>query len=167
MRGLARGQALVLSSMLVACSQGAAPAGPRPGSPGAPQEWADAASGDAASVDMASGDVASIDAAAISPDTVTREDASPDVVTAGVVADGALPLSTCGRWLVDAQGRRVKLAGVNWYGANDVKLVVGGLDKVSLASVAGKIRELGFNSVRLPFSNEMLHSTAAVTDAVA
>jgi aryl-phospho-beta-D-glucosidase BglC (GH1 family) len=162
MRVLARGEVLVLSSMLVGCTQMTTPAGPRTGSPDAPGEWADAASVDAASVD-----VASVDATAISPDATATEDASHDVVTAGGIADEALPLSTCGRWIVDAQGRRVKLAGVNWYGANDVDLVVGGLDKVSLASVAGKIRELGFNSVRLPFSNEMLHSTAVVTDAVA
>jgi hypothetical protein len=53
----------------------------------------------------------------------------------------------------------VKLASVNWYGASDTKLVPGGLDKVSAQAVAATIRDLGFNSVRLPFSNEMLHVT--------
>src|SRR5690349_19750780 len=75
----------------------------------------------------------------------------------GGVVDGgrvevALPLSTCGRWIVDQDRRRVKLAGVNWYGASDVKHVVGGLDRMTLERIVGTIVELGFNSVRLPFS---------------
>jgi hypothetical protein len=28
--------------------------------------------------------------------------------------DRAMPLSTSGRFIVDARGRRVRLAGVNW-----------------------------------------------------
>jgi aryl-phospho-beta-D-glucosidase BglC (GH1 family) len=119
---------------------------PRPGSPDA---------GDGAAVDDALRDVA-----APADADGSRDVAAP---TDGIAA---LPLSTCGRWIVDAAGRRVKLAGVNWYGASDTKWVVGGLDKVSLEGVARKIRELGFNSIRLPFSNEMLHSPAAVSDAV-
>jgi endoglucanase len=75
---------------------------------------------------------------------------------------GAPPLSTCGRFMVDAGGRRVKLAGVNWYGASDTELVVGGLDLVSLDRVVSTIRELGFNTVRLPFSHEMLHASEPV-----
>jgi endoglucanase len=75
------------------------------------------------------------------------------------------PLSTCGRWIVDRDRRRLKLAGVNWYGASDTKLVPGGLDKISAQAVAATIRDLGFNSVRLPFSNQMLHVTKPVTDA--
>ena len=68
-------------------------------------------------------------------------------------------VTTCGRWLVDAEGRRVKLAGVNWYGASDTEHVVGGLDVVPLAAVVQTIVDLGFNSVRLPFSHEMLAMT--------
>src|SRR5262245_15243286 len=77
-----------------------------------------------------------------------------------VIDEGRLPLSTCGRWIVDRARRRVKLASVNWYGASDVRHVVGGLDRLTLARLAGTIRTLGFNSVRLPFSNEMLRAPA-------
>jgi aryl-phospho-beta-D-glucosidase BglC (GH1 family) len=56
----------------------------------------------------------------------------------------------------------VKLAGVNWYGASDVKYVAGGLDKVPAAQVSKTIHDLGFNVVRLPFSNAMLHVTSPV-----
>jgi endoglucanase len=69
----------------------------------------------------------------------------------------ALPLHTKNRWIVDRSGRRrVKLASVNWYGAEEKDYVVSGLDCQKLEDIAKEIRNLGFNSVRLPFSNEMV-----------
>jgi aryl-phospho-beta-D-glucosidase BglC (GH1 family) len=73
-----------------------------------------------------------------------------------------LPLSTRGRYVVDAAGNRFKLASVNWYGASDTRKVAGGLDTAPLASIVTAIRALGFNSVRLPFSNLMLHDSNPV-----
>jgi aryl-phospho-beta-D-glucosidase BglC (GH1 family) len=104
-----------------------------------------------------------------SPDAqpLPSPDAAPAPAPAASIPEDRLPLSTCGRWVVDRAGRRVKLAGVNWYGASDVKHVVGGLDKVPLARVPQQIRELGFNSVRLPFSNEMLRAPAVPAEAIA
>jgi endoglucanase len=97
-----------------------------------------------------------------------RPDANyPDLPPVPDAAEPTLPLSTCGRWIVDRAGRRLKLAGVNWYGASDTKLVVGGLDKVPMAQVVATIRRLGLNSVRLPFSNEMLHAAAVPAGALA
>jgi aryl-phospho-beta-D-glucosidase BglC (GH1 family) len=61
----------------------------------------------------------------------------------------------------------VKLAGVNWYGASDVEHAVGGLDKVPLPRVAQTIRDLGFNSVRLPFSNALLRAERVPAEALA
>jgi endoglucanase len=66
------------------------------------------------------------------------------------------PLRTDGRWIVDAKRRRVKLAGVNWYGAEERGEVVGGLDYQPLDRIAGCIAAMGFNSVRLPFSNALV-----------
>ena len=67
------------------------------------------------------------------------------------------PLRAQGRNLVTANtGVRYKLKGVNWYGASDCCHVVGGLDKASLKDICWSIRSMGFNCVRLPFSNEML-----------
>jgi endoglucanase len=68
-------------------------------------------------------------------------------------------VTTCDRWIVDGEGHRVKLAGVNWYGASDTEHVVGGLDVVPISAVVQTIVDLGFNSVRLPFSHEMLAVT--------
>jgi endoglucanase len=52
-------------------------------------------------------------------------------------------------------GRPVRLASVNWYGAEEADFVPGGLQCVKLRNVAAEIRKLGFNSVRLPWSNAM------------
>ena len=68
-----------------------------------------------------------------------------------------LPLSTNGPHIVDRLGHRVKLMSVNWYGASDAYHVVMGLDKAPLRTIVEQIKKIGFNSVRLPFSNEMLY----------
>jgi endoglucanase len=76
----------------------------------------------------------------------------------------APPLSTSGRFVVDATGRRVHLAGVNWYGAHEDDGVAPGLDRVHRTELAATIARLGFNSVRLPFSLWMTRQTAPVPD---
>jgi endoglucanase len=75
-----------------------------------------------------------------------------------------MPLSTSGRYLVDARGRRVRLAGVNWYGFHEDDGVAPGLDRTDRRSLARRIALLGFNSVRLPFSLWMTEQTAPVPD---
>jgi len=62
------------------------------------------------------------------------------------------PLSASGRYIVDAHGQRVRLAGVNWYGAHEDDGVVSGLERTGRFQLARTIARLGFNSVRLPFS---------------
>jgi endoglucanase len=68
----------------------------------------------------------------------------------------ALPLRTESRWVVDANGARFKLAGVNWYGAESATLVPDGLALNHRREIAKLIRTLGFNSVRIPWCNEMV-----------
>ena len=68
------------------------------------------------------------------------------------------PLRAEGRNIVTQRGQRFRLRGINWYGASDCKHVVGGLDVQSLENICSTITTLGFNTVRLPFSNEMLRS---------
>jgi hypothetical protein len=55
---------------------------------------------------------------------------------------------------VDAKGHRVKLAGVNWYGADNLEFSVGVLAYRPLATIAHEVKAVGFNSVRIPGSNE-------------
>jgi len=74
----------------------------------------------------------------------------------------ATPLSTSGRFIVDAQGHRVRLAGVNWYGASEDFGVPAGLDTVHRDQLAETIAGFGFNCVRFPFSVWMTQQTAPV-----
>jgi endoglucanase len=78
--------------------------------------------------------------------------------------DIAMPLSTSGRFIVDAHGKRVRLAGVNWYGAHEDLGVVPGLERTDRRALARLIADLGFNSVRLPFSLWMTEQTAPIPD---
>ena len=66
------------------------------------------------------------------------------------------PLRASGRYILDRNGERVKLASINWYGASDEHNIVGGLDTRHRDEIAATIRRLGFNSVRLPYSDEMV-----------
>jgi hypothetical protein len=91
--------------------------------------------------------------------------------------DFQTPLRTSGRYIVDAAGKRVKLASVNWvstldcnlllsivmeltrdgkYGASDIYFVAGGLDFRHRTEIAATIKRLGFNSVRFPYSDELV-----------
>ena len=74
------------------------------------------------------------------------------------------PLSASGRYIVDAHGRRVRLAGVNWYGAHEDDGVAPGLDRAGRHTLARRIAMHGFNSVRLPFSLWMTEQAAPVPD---
>jgi len=69
-----------------------------------------------------------------------------------------LPLRTKGRDIVDKSGKRFKLASVNWYGGSDEEFIPGGLEVQHRSIIAQTIRSLGFNSVRLPYSDEMVIS---------
>jgi endoglucanase len=81
-----------------------------------------------------------------------------------VDVDVATPLSTSGRFIVDANGTRVRLAGVNWYGAHEDDGVPPGLDRVHRSTLAKTIAMHGFNSVRLPFSLWMTEQAFTVPD---
>ncbi|MDT0466152.1 glycoside hydrolase family 5 protein [Streptomyces gibsoniae] len=93
------------------------------------------------------------------------------------------PLSTRGRYIVDAAGNRFRLRSANWDGAQgswtgsgsiddpanhhagqDSYGIPLGLDRVALPKLLADFHALGINSIRLPFSNEMIHTTASVPD---
>jgi endoglucanase len=88
----------------------------------------------------------------------------PGVISGVIAMSLALPLSTSGRFIVDAHGRRVRLAGVNWYGASEDMGVPVGLDQANRSTLAELIAGLGFNCVRLPFSLWMTEQSKPVPD---
>jgi endoglucanase len=76
----------------------------------------------------------------------------------------ATPLSTSGRFIVDTHGKRIRLAGVNWYGASEDIGVPAGLDRVNRNTLAELIAKQGFNCVRFPFSVWMTEQTTPVAN---
>ncbi len=79
-------------------------------------------------------------------------------------ATAALPLHTEGRFIVGRDGKRVRITAVNWYGAESEDFAVGGLQFRPLDTIAAEIRHLGFNAVRLPWSNELVERNPVVPD---
>jgi endoglucanase len=94
------------------------------------------------------------------------------------------PLSTEGRYVVDADGNRFKLKSGNWHGASgtwngsgDILDAVNhhageksdqvplGLDRAPIREILDSFHELGINSIRLPFSNAMVRDQRPVPDS--
>jgi aryl-phospho-beta-D-glucosidase BglC (GH1 family) len=73
-----------------------------------------------------------------------------------------LPLRAKGRHVVDANGRRFKMSSVNWYGGSDELFIPGGLEVVHRDVIARTVRRMGFNSVRLPYSDEMVMANPVI-----
>lgn len=72
------------------------------------------------------------------------------------------PLHTRGRHIVDSANNTVQLTSVNWYGASDILFIPPGLDIQPRDRIAALIRNIGFNSVRLPYSDEMVAKNPVV-----
>jgi len=70
-------------------------------------------------------------------------------------ADG-LYLHTDGGTIRDARGHAVRLSGVNWSGLETCNFAPSGLGQRSWWDVLDQVRALGFNSIRLPFSDQVL-----------
>lgn len=77
---------------------------------------------------------------------------------------GTLPgwLHSAGTQIVDAHNHPLRLASVNWYGAEGTDFVPGGLAFRPYMDVLRTIKSLGFNSIRLPFSNELVERNPIV-----
>ncbi|MGW7049234.1 glycoside hydrolase family 5 protein [Streptomyces avermitilis] len=121
-------------------------------------------------------------AVAATPEPVASE--APAQTTPPAADTWQPPLSTRGRYIVDAQGHRFRLKSANWDGAQGSWAGSGsttdpanhhagqnsygiplGLDRAPLTELLADFHELGINSIRLPFSNEMIHATTPVPDA--
>ena len=84
-----------------------------------------------------------------------------------------LPLSTKGPKIIDNVGNEFILKGINWWGINgshipysndhskgtDTHAMPFGLHVQQLDTIVFAIKQAGFNTIRLPFSNQMLHDT--------
>jgi len=78
---------------------------------------------------------------------------SPPVVKLAVKTRASqLPLSTRGSKIVDRDGKHVKLACVNWAGAEQRDGVIGGLQHQKAEDIAGVFAHMGFNCIRILWS---------------
>jgi aryl-phospho-beta-D-glucosidase BglC (GH1 family) len=65
------------------------------------------------------------------------------------------PLSTEGNQIVDAERTPVRIQGISWFGFETDHYVPQGLDIRSYRSMLDQMKSLGFNTVRIPYSNQM------------
>jgi aryl-phospho-beta-D-glucosidase BglC (GH1 family) len=69
-------------------------------------------------------------------------------------------LSTSGNQIVDASGTPVKIAAINWYGLETSSFAPQGLWAQSYETMMNQMVSLGFNTIRLPFSLQLLDSSS-------
>jgi chitinase len=104
--------------------------------------------------------------------TIVNDDGAPALPTLSISdatviegnpGGGAAPgwLSTSGNQIVDSAGHSVQIAGVNWFGFESSTFAPHGLWTRGYKDMMDQMVDLGFNTIRLPFSSEMLHTNAA------
>lgn len=99
-------------------------------------------------------DVAPPPMVSVSGTTVTEGDAG-----GGGVAEGWF--STSGNQIVDSAGNAVKIAGVNWFGFESSNASPHGVWTRPYTDMMDQMKELGFNTIRLPFASATLHASSA------
>jgi endoglucanase len=62
---------------------------------------------------------------------------------------------TNGTQIVDAANRPVRIAGINWFGFESPSFVVHGLTARDYHDLLKQIKSLGYNTIRLPFSDQL------------
>ena len=93
--------------------------------------------------------------------TATAPPVAPPVVGTGV---GAGYWHTSGSKILDANGTPVRIAGINWYGFETVDLLVHGLYNQDYKTILTTVKSLGYNVIRIPFSNELVESNPVPTN---
>ena len=71
---------------------------------------------------------------------------------------------TSGNQILDSNGEAVRIAGINWYGFETTDYLAHGLWAQDYTTVLNTIKSLGFNVVRIPFSNQMVESNPVPTN---
>jgi aryl-phospho-beta-D-glucosidase BglC (GH1 family) len=99
-------------------------------------------------------DVAPPPTVSVSGSTVAEGDAG-----GGGAAEGWF--STSGNQIVDSAGTAVKIAGVNWFGFESSNASPHGVWTRPYTDMMDQMKELGFNTIRLPFASATLHASSA------
>ena len=77
---------------------------------------------------------------------------------AASLAQGTGYWHTSGNKLYDANNAQVRITGINWYGFETTRAVPGGLTSQDYKTILQTIKSLGYNTVRIPMSNQMVES---------
>ena len=84
--------------------------------------------------------------------------AAPSAGTGPTPAAGTGFWHTSGNQILDATGATVRIAGVNWYGFETPDEVAHGLWAQDYHTIVDDISKLGYNTIRIPFSNQMVET---------
>jgi endoglucanase len=71
---------------------------------------------------------------------------------------------TSGSRILDSNGTPVRIAGINWYGFETRDFLVHGLYAQDYKTILTTIKSLGYNVIRIPFSNELVESDPVPTN---
>jgi endoglucanase len=74
------------------------------------------------------------------------------------------PLHASGSRLMNANGAQVDLSGVNWFGFETQTFAPHGLDVRNYQDMLNQMARLGFNTVRLPYSNQLFDPASVPTN---
>jgi endoglucanase len=89
----------------------------------------------------------------------------PSQRCAGTVdSRGRGPLCTMNGMLIDTTGRQVHLVGINWFGFETESFAPHGLYARNYQDMLNQIAHLGFNTVRLPYSNQLFDPASLPTN---
>ena len=75
-----------------------------------------------------------------------------------LAAPGAGYWHTSGNKILDANNQQVRIAGINWYGFETTDEAAHGLNSQDYKTILQIIQANGYNTVRLPFSNQMVET---------
>lgn len=72
-------------------------------------------------------------------------------------------LHTDGAQIVDSTGAPVRLTGVNWFGGETTNNTFHGLWARNYEDMLDQVADLGYNTLRLPYSNDLFKSSTTVS----
>lgn len=98
-------------------------------------------------------------AMALVPLAALPAQASPARASTTAAAAGSGYWHTSGRQILDEQNQPVRMAGINWFGFETANYVTHGLWSRDYKSMIDQMKSLGYNTIRLPYSDDIFKNT--------
>ncbi|MEW1908265.1 cellulase family glycosylhydrolase [Kitasatospora sp. NPDC085895] len=103
--------------------------------------------------------LAAVTAVVAAPTGLQAAHADTPAAPAATASAGAGYWHTSGRQILDEADRPVRIAGINWFGFETGNYVAHGLWSRDYKSMIDQMRSLGYNTVRLPYSDDIFKGT--------